>query len=125
MEPAELMEVSFYTDTNPEFVHDIVFTGSDKPLLRKKQHEAATHSDDLQVTLVEAYTKVSQYGSHSNAAPLKVWEMIVMDGSFALFKIVLNSTIQDVPHEDWHPGCTMIIQRADYKTFETRELAMV
>jgi hypothetical protein len=41
---------------------------------------------------------------------------VAMDGSKALFKIVLNSRkSQDIPHKDLIPGTAIIIQPEDYK----------
>ena len=41
--------------------------------------------------------------------------MVVMDGCFSVFKLILNSRNDDVPHEDLIPGTTVIIQPGDYK----------
>jgi hypothetical protein len=114
MERTELMEVSFYTDATPEFLHDVVFTGSDRIKLRLKQHEEPSVYSPLRLVLLEVYQVRRQYGSHKNASPLDVWEMVVMDGAFAMFKIVLNSRIQDVPIEHLHVGTTIFMDEKEF-----------
>ena len=60
--------------------------------------------------------KVCQYGNHKNSTAVDSWQMVVMDGTMGVFKVVLNTKMsQDIPHEDWHAGVTILIQPGDFK----------
>jgi hypothetical protein len=120
MDRTELMEVCFYTDCNPEFIHDVVFTGQDKPLLRTKQHEEQCTKEPLRLILLEVYQAQRQYGHQPYSTPVEVWEMVVMDGSYAMFKLVLNSRVQDVPHEELHVGTTIFMQDSEYSIIRNK-----
>jgi hypothetical protein len=67
------------------------------------------------VTLLELYKKERNYGRSGSS--IVVWNIVVMDASFAVFKVVLNSHIQDVsfPTETGHhqPGVKMISGRTN------------
>jgi hypothetical protein len=76
MDRTELMEVSFYTDATPDFLHDVVFTGSDRIKLQVKQHKEPSVYSPLRLVLLEVYQVCQQYGSHRNSSPLDVWEMV-------------------------------------------------
>jgi hypothetical protein len=47
--------------------------------------------------------------------------MIVMDHSFGVFKAVINSSMQNLPHENMHPGSTIIIAENDWKMIYNKD----
>jgi hypothetical protein len=104
-------------------LHDVVFTGSDKPLLRKDEHSKPSLRSPLRLTVLEVYQKPHKYGNKKNGEPLLVWEIIVMDGSFRMFKVVLNSSIQDIPYDQdlLGVGATLIInQQHEYRIIRNK-----
>jgi hypothetical protein len=65
---------------------------------------------------------VKQYGNHKGSTGVDVWQMVAMDDSHALFKVVINSReSQDVPHKDLVPGMTMIVRPSNYKFIYTQD----
>lgn len=110
MDKAELIEVEFCADTNPQFLSDVHFTGESHPLLREEQHERGVRKGPLKVTLLDLSCSVGQCGSQKNSTGVSVWSMVVADGTFGLFKVVLNSGLsQDFPQDQLHPGSTIIV----------------
>jgi hypothetical protein len=120
MDQTELMEIRFYTDATPDFLHDVVFTGSDRITLRVKQHKEPSVYSPLCLVLLEVYKVCHQYGLHRNSAPLDVWEMVVIDGSFSMFKIVMNSCVQDLPVEHLHVGTTIFMQEDEFSIIRNK-----
>lgn len=110
----ELEELEYYADTTPLFLSDI-YQGNKKPGIRVDLESEPRQGLPLKVTLLKLYCDVRQCGKHKNSSAIDVWNLVVMDATQAIFKVVLNSGMQDIPHEELHPGSTIIIQEQDYK----------
>lgn len=110
MSKAELVEIECHDDTNPQFFGDVRFTGDSRPPSRKQQHWTSTSGGPLQVTLLSLTCNVQQHGKHKNCTGIDVWNVVVMDQTFGVFKVVLNSGLsRDTPHEELHVGSTVVI----------------
>jgi hypothetical protein len=116
MDKAKLVEVVFWDDATPEFLAEVYQTCSDRPLLKLDQHNRRpTSRGPLWAVLLELYKQERKYGSHKNSTPVEIWSMVVMDASFGLFKVVLNSNIQDVPYEELVPGSIVFFEDKEWR----------
>jgi hypothetical protein len=71
------------------------------------------------VTLLELYKKERNYGRSGSS--IAVWNMVVMDARFAIFKVVLNSHIQDVPLEDLIPDCVVFFMDKEWQMIYNKD----
>jgi hypothetical protein len=112
----DLEEFEYYPDASCYFALDAAVDLEVRPKVRKDADSKPDATAPLKVTLLRLVCTVKQYGSHKGSTAVDVWQMVVMDGSNALFKVVINSReSQDIPHEDLVPGTTIIVQSSDYK----------
>ena len=111
----ELEQFEYYPDACCFFVMDAVIDQDPRPKVREKTN-SEPKTATLKVTLLRLTCTVRQYGKHKNSKGVDVWQMVVMDGAYDLFKIIINSRAsRDIPHEDLLPGSTILIEPTDYR----------
>jgi hypothetical protein len=116
LKKTDLVEFEFYPEASCLFARDAAVDRQVRPKARVDAESLPDNSSPVRLTLLRLICTVKQYGEPKSSAGVTVWQMVVMDGSNAIFKLVVNSReSQDIPHEDLIPGCTIIVQPGDYR----------